>query len=434
MEFSSDLTAKACTGNLTALQDLKQALAGLSAEEAFAHLAKAVPSYAGSHLRQVPASGLAQAARSRGRPFVETGAARLAFTNPAPRVIGEGNQRDLHWRTRTAFVANIGRARVHGYSGVIESDGDALIDAEDWEFAAVDDDLSFDPRVFRSDGRDVWHISSAGREPDLRLPQAFSLLGPHSDAFGHWIWEYLPRLAAAIATGILPPMAVLVEDFIPPTHRQALAALLPPGWTVVDVPFNACVEVENLWCAPSLIYMPVCEVPGPRSGWDYMASPVDRYLAAINVMRQKFDSAAPPAPPVRKIFLSRHQISRRKLVNRDEVEQACAAHGYDIIIPERLSFDDQVALVRSASHIIAPEGSATLLCYYARPGTRLLMLSHPDTIGQATLTPILDALGVETTILTGPVVKRHPVWSHFSHYRIDVDSLKRFFHGDHGPW
>lgn len=421
--LTPDMIEKARNGHLGIIQTIKDSLAVLPAGDAFRSFGGLVETYRGLHVRHTQAASLQAFARDRATFYHEIAPSGVPFSNAAPHVIGEGNQIDLHWRTRTSYAACLRDAKVWGYSAVIEAEGRVLFDFEDFESARIDDKLDFDPRVFRSEGRAIWYIDEAGRPPDITIDRAFSLLGPHSDAFGHWIWEYLPKLGQAIASGLPPPMKVLVEDFLPATHRQALRSMLPAGWEIFDVNFNQSVLVRQLWCAPSLVYMPVSEIPNEKSGWEYMASPADRYLRAIAAM-----SAGLPAGAERgaRIYLSRHNIKRRKLVNSNAIESLCRTLGFQVFNPEELSFDRQVSLIRSARHIVAPEGSATLLCYFARPNTKLCMLSHPDTIGQATLTSVLDGLGVETTIFTGPYAKLHPVWRHFSDYRIDAEALSRF--------
>jgi capsular polysaccharide biosynthesis protein len=97
-----------------------------------------------------------------------------------------------------------------------------------------------------------------------------------------------------------------------------------------------------------------------------------------------------------------------------------------VIYPEELDFAEQIRLLRHASFIVAPNGSAIYLAFFARPGARLCVLNHPYTIEILDQTGILSEVGVDITMLTGSYAKQHEEYPHFADYEIDPKGFSDF--------
>ena len=92
-----------------------------------------------------------------------------------------------------------------------------------------------------------------------------------------------------------------------------------------------------------------------------------------------------------------------------------------------MSFAAQVALLRHARYVVAPEGSALFLAYFARPGTKLCILNHTLIEASIGYNGIFDGVGV--TILTGRIARSHPEFPHRADYEIDATILREFLDG-----
>src|SRR5207237_7962266 len=103
----------------------------------------------------------------------------------------------------------------------------------------------------------VWMIGPEKEAATIELEEAFMLLGPHSDGFGHWMLDLLPRYIAASASGVLPPVPVLIDANMPPTQRQCLELMVPKGVEIIALPSFATTRVRRVWCASSQSYMSV---------------------------------------------------------------------------------------------------------------------------------------------------------------------------------
>ena len=124
------------------------------------------------------------------------------------------------------------------------------------------------------------------------------------------------------------------------------------------------------------------------------------------------------------MFLARKESLHRRLVNHTAIEAAAAVRGFAIVYPEDLDFLGQVRLVRNARHIVAPDGSALFLGYFARPGMKLCVLTHPLIFMMQIETALLS--GVEVTLLTGPYVRKKVKSPEESDYQIEESRFCAF--------
>jgi hypothetical protein len=229
--------------------------------------------------------------------------------------------------------------------------------------------------------------------------------------------EFLPRYIAADMSGGLPPVPVLVDAQVPESVRRCFEVMVRAGVEIIAVPPYVTVRVGRLWCGPSLHYAPAYEIMDADFRWDFLCpSPAQFRPVVREIARRATILPSEPASPAR-VFLGRRPHLWRKVVNAAAIEAAAAARGFAMVYPEELGFDRQVDLIRQARFVVAPEGSALFLLYFARPGTKLCILDHPWIDEAISYNGMFD--GVEITIVTGPIVRSHAEFPHRADYEID---------------
>ena len=364
-------------------------------------------------------------AKRHGLEFVETALAGEAFTHEPPRVVGEGSRKAVDGVSRSQYVACVGDARVRGRSALIAAGENLLIDRQAGERDRLDDELEWDPVLFAASQDEAWFMPARG--PTIEVREAFSLLGAHTDFFGHWLSEYLPKYLFALSAGRMPSVPVLIDASMPATHRQSLELFCPPGTEIIEIQAFDAVHVARLWIAPTLMYMPLHEKQNSRFYWGAIAAPAERFVQAVQKMTDRIDTHLPrPEMPVQRVFLARKSFRHRKLLNSGEIESLAREAGFDVVFPEDLTFAQQVTLVRHASSIIALEGSAIFLAYLAARGAQLCILSHPLTEALAEYNGLLKARGIEMTAVTGPIRRENLATPHDSDYEIDPEMFSEF--------
>jgi len=368
---------------------------------------------------------LPEAGPRYGGRFIELWPSGEPIRIEPPQVIGSGNQRALESLSRSVYLACLQEVQIRGRSALFEFEEAVLIDVERDELTRLDDQLDLDSAIFRATNDYAW-IMSPGSSA-VPVEEAFSLMGPHSYAFGHWMWEYLPKYIEATLSHAMPLVPVLIDAGMPTAHREALELILADGAEVIELSQLATARVKSLWYAPTPMHMPLLEKMNERFRWDYLASPPRRFARIIREMNRRVDRHMSTIDHGSdRVFLARRPSLHRKLVNHEDVEAAAEAQGFRILYPEDFEFREQVRVLRNARFVVGPEGSAMFLAFFARPGTQVCILNHPYTIGLAVLTGLLEETGVGVTVFTGPSVNVNEQYPHFADYLIDLRSFSTF--------
>lgn len=84
--------------------------------------------------------------------------------------------------------------------------------------------------------------------------------------------------------------------------------------------------------------------------------------------------------PYKRIYISRNRYKYRNLENEEEVIALLEPLGFEIVLPELLSFKDQVTLFSSAQLIVATSGSALNNLLFCKPGTSIIETRRKDAM------------------------------------------------------
>src|SRR5262249_53382054 len=98
--------------------------------------------------------------------------------------------------------------------------------------------------------------------------------------------------------------------------------------------------------------------------------------------------------------------------------------GFAIVYPEDLEFSKQVQLLHNARFVVAPNGSAIMLAFFAQAGAKLCVLNHPCSVEIIDVTSVLEEIGLDCTILIGPYVKLNDLYPHQSDFEIDENMFQ----------
>jgi hypothetical protein len=414
-------------GEPLSLMLVKQALVKeFGIEQGFARYKQAFPLPDSDHIHYKRLGPLKDFAAARADAFTEIAGAGQHITLDSPLVIGEGNHRPLEGLARSFYVACLDDTRVRGASSLIEVGDVVLMDYEGAELDNVGTEFEFDSAVFHGSNAGLWVIAPEDERSAIEIETAFSLISARACAFGHWLWENLPKMIAALSSGVLPRVPVLIDGRMAKTHRQALELLVPEA-EIIEIPPFVTARVARLWCAPTQHFASILEKKNDeRFKWDYLVASPERFKAILVEMVRRAECAAGPTNGSERIFLARRPSRHRRLINAEAIEAAAKARGFAVLYPEDFTFVEQFRLIRGARFLVAPAGSAVFLTFFAKPGTKLCILNNTYTADLPLETALYSAVGVESTVVTGPIVMKHPIWSELADYEIDTERFCRF--------
>jgi capsular polysaccharide biosynthesis protein len=414
------------------MTELKRLLAArLGPQEGFARWRALIPPEKfpnAEHVEPRPLRSLRVAAE-QAPVFVDIAPSGQAFEISPPKIIGAGDNRTLRNKSRALYVTCLSDARIRSGSALVATSDAALFDFEEWELARVhqigfrSSMVDFDPSLFYCDAdRIAWILVPAKGLSELKLETAFSLFGLTAAEFGHWFMEYLPRYVMASMMGSLPPVPILVNQWMPTSHRQSLELLVLDGAEIVERPRYTTAHVRKLWLSSKHNSPPIYE----GAQWDYFAHNPARFALVLTEMARRLDRTVPTGRGPEKVYLARKAHLRRSLLNAAAIEEVVRRRGFAISYPEDFSFAEQFRLVRDARFVVGPEGSAMFLCMLCRPGTKVAILNHTHTENVVITSGLMTAVGLDVTVVTGPIVAENERFVHFSDYEIDIGQFSNF--------
>lgn len=422
-------------GHHTAAIGFKQALvARLGVQQAHSPACAALQLQAMERLRRLPVTPLREAAQGQGRPLHMLWPGGQASALPQLQVVGGRDDAPRTVVDRAGYLSCLDEVDVRGRSELLLWREQVLHDVEGDEARRIHDQFSFDPQVLHAEDGHWWVMDSA--EPAPVIEEAFWLGGHHAHDFGHWLTEYLPKLATALRAGWPGGMPVLVDASAPATVREALPALLPPDTPVRLLSALERLHVRRLWCAPNVSYPGFCPLlAASEEGATSLLTPPDRMAALIETLMGRARRALDHTTGIDRLYLARRPGRHKAIVNHEAVDAVLARHGFVRVLPEEHPFLEQLNLVRQARFIVAPEGSNALLGAFGGAGKQITILSSPYTQPLLDIGATATALGQSLTFLTGPCAQDsphhtdHPFWRFWNDYRIDPSGLESFLAG-----
>ena len=79
----------------------------------------------------------------------------------------------------------------------------------------------------------------------------------------------------------------------------------------------------------------------------------------------------------RRIYISRERCGHGKISNEDELFHELVLMGFEKVVPEDLSFDEQVATFQEAEWIIGAHGAGLTNVIFSSPGCRIIEIRNP---------------------------------------------------------
>jgi tetratricopeptide (TPR) repeat protein len=252
---------------------------------------------------------------------------------------------------------------------------------------------AYDKRVLGQSGRTVM-VDKAAYAP-IDIEGGIMLSGLASNAFGHWIPEYLCRLPTLEQNPSFNDLPVIVDADMPASHIDYLKLVCDRP--IVQIPLGGAFRCRRLVYAPPPAFFPIeliagNTMPAERQG---MLSPAAlRSLRArlISRLTSETDDASTSQRRGRW-FLGRRNLRWRRLSNEAEIESALQARGFETVYTEDMTFTQQVELFRHADAIVAPNGSSLLNLIFAPAGLPTVVLAQSNAFNWGGFQGPMEDLG-----------------------------------------
>jgi tetratricopeptide (TPR) repeat protein len=221
------------------------------------------------------------------------------------------------------------------------------------------------------------------------------LSGYASDAFGHWLPDFLTKLQFFMEHPNYESIPIIVDAEMPRVHMDLLSLITKNE--IIKISRNEMFRVSTLVVAPSPCFYPVLLKPNdlPIHGYNSLSPRGLNFVRGLATKGlQRIDSQK------RRIYISRKNTSYRKLANEDDVFEEIKRYGFEIVFPEQMSVMEQINLFQSAEWIVSPHGSALINVIYCEPGVKILILSQSNVFNFGNYLGPVRALGYHPELLT----------------------------------
>jgi hypothetical protein len=381
-----------------------------------------------ARIRYATLAGQGEYGRRQGTRVFETFAGGAPFRVEALPVLDGVTSPTVVSRARSIHLACLEDVFVRGDSAAIVTDHHALLDFEDAELDMFDCEFDIDPSFFSAGRHSAWVVTADDDPTCHQIDEAYTLLGPQLGDFGAFMMTYLPRYLWADMSGELPHVPVLSSSRPAQTIRDAIRLVVPADVEIIELDLLQPVHLRRLWCSTNLHYGPAREIMDERySTLHQFPSPELMVPVLSELSRRVAPHVARNGGP-ENVFLARKPSRWAQLVNAPEIEAVAREHSFTVVYPEELTFIEQLNLLANAKRVVAPEGSALFLCYFARPETKLLVLDNASVEGVNVWRVFFP--NCELLAMAGAIVDRDDRFVHRSSYRVEPQR----FHDVLGEW
>jgi len=202
------------------------------------------------------------------------------------------------------------------------------------------------------------------------LPEAAAFTDGVAFNYAHWLTEVLPRIAAFVREAPAPVPLIIDSDLHPNILRSL--ALVAPDAELYRLAPHELVRVGVLYNVSVAGHVPFKLLEQPVETIVHGLFGAQALRGAVAQVRAAIPGA--DAAGSRPKLLVRRNAALRRVLNEPAVEAALVARGFQVIEPERLSFEQQVAAFSGAGMIVGATGAAMANLVFCRPDCPIVVM------------------------------------------------------------
>ncbi len=334
----------------------------------------------------------------------------------APHVWGDTSAPDtIIALSNKPYVADIRDARIFSNSSLIlTSDGTVLSETGGHPQFGCYVSFAYEKVILaQQPGKVLLNFSEFKTR---KIDAGILLSGLASNAFGHWLPEFLPKLQFLQQHPDFADLPLIVDADMPQSHFDHLRRFAENPLILLEA--NESLLCRRLLVAPSPAFSPVELFPNNI--------PVQE-MPGLSPRALRFLRADQPAETIghrhRRIFLARKKMKWRRLLNEEEIAADLSKLSFEIIFIEELTVSEQIELFQQAEWIVAPNGSALLNLVFADTSVKLLVLTQPNLFNWGTFQGPMDSLGYQSVCVCGEYAVSEE--QEHSDYHISVQHIRK---------
>lgn len=274
-------------------------------------------------------------------------------------------------RTVDCFVALLKNASCFAFSDlIILSDGSYYCEIKTDPILGKSSDCN-DGFILRRDGK-YSHYTDIPKKA-VRLSSGILLSGLFSWNYYHYTFQIIPKVQWI--SMIPPSVPLLVDDKVEdiPSFAELLKICNKQNRPIFVMETKVRYIVDELYYISTQTFLE----PNHKKGTRYPEVRCFYKPSTLEFLRQ---TIIPVASEIRekfpnRIYLGRKYASSRRKFNEDECIDCAKEFGFEVVYPELLSLQQQVALFNNAEMIVGGSGAAFTNLVYCKEGVFVLVLA-----------------------------------------------------------
>jgi capsular polysaccharide biosynthesis protein len=343
---------------------------------------------------------------------------------PAPNVFPAEDQAFLvsphdHYVFPPVYVAEIGEALIYGGTNLVFSQ-DAVICHDLYDFE----------RDYTSEELHGRHVIDA-KKMRMRLlrqdptPERIAVAAAFVDAcsanYAHWLTEVLPRIAVFCSIDQYASIPIIVDGGLHQNIMESLALVVGNEREIITLPEGRAISVGVLYQTSVTGYVPFDIRDEGRTGLSHGLFCPSAFVVLRNCVLPHARRIAQRDLP-KKVYIKRTSNYRR-VVNELPLHKFLYDQGYVAVVPEKLSFLQQVALFEFSDRIVSETGASVVNMIFGGRDSRIcIFISKHKKMAYWYWVNILSSTGILTDYVLGDIVGDHTKGVH-SDYEINLRDL-----------
>jgi hypothetical protein len=195
-----------------------------------------------------------------------------------------------------------------------------------------------------------------------------------SHGYFHWFSDVIPKIIIGSeqikSFGLLLPESIKTLPFALPS----LEAFGVRNYEFITA--DTTVELETL-------YIPI---------HTHVSGVFNEEIA--REIRRKCGAELPIANASRRVYISRRDAKRRRIINEDEIAGILDASGFQTVLAERLTFQEQVELFKQCGFLVSLHGAGLTNMFFMPQGARVMEIRLKDARVPNCFFNLASALGI----------------------------------------
>lgn len=221
--------------------------------------------------------------------------------------------------------------------------------------------------------------------------------------YGHCLTDIIPKAVSTLRR--MPELRWALHPEMPRQALEAIRALGIPAERTLILDERPTL-IRQAWFAQAWNAHPLVHTPST-------------FEVLSDLCQPRPASGAKAAS--RRLFVTRHDATTRRLTNHDQVSQWLSARGFEEVTCGSLPLSDQIAIFRDAEVVVGIAGAAMTNICFCKAGTKVVTLA-PDSMPALYFWDLAHHAQLDWRIAYFPADSAKGIHSDF---RVDVETLQR---------